>query len=97
MAEHATVIRIARYQPAAGKRDELAERLKTGAEQLRQMEGCFGAQICSSSESADEVVAVSRWASQAAVDRFLQETATQRAGIGELTSGAPRTEHLSSL
>jgi quinol monooxygenase YgiN len=97
MAEHAAVIRIARYRPAEGKRDELLKRLQDGTHQIREMEGCFGAQICSSNQSPDSLVAVSRWASQAAVDRFLSETSTQRSELAPLISGAPATEHLTSL
>ncbi|MBV9170269.1 MAG: antibiotic biosynthesis monooxygenase [Chloroflexi bacterium] len=97
MAEHATIIRIARFQPAAGKRDELTRQLKEGAAQIRDMEGCFGAQICRSSDSSDAVVAISRWASQAALDKFLQASAAQRAGLGELLTGTPATETLSSV
>jgi|SRR5579872_4566428 len=97
MAEHAAVIRIARYQAAAGKRDELLKILQDGTNQIREMEGCFGAQICSSNQSSDALVAVSRWASQAAVDNFLTQSASQRAQLSGLISGQPQTEHLTSL
>ena len=97
MAEHATVLRIARYQPAQGQRDELLKRLQEGAQQLRDTDGCFGAQICTSRDSPDALVAVSRWASQAAVDRFLSETSSQRGELGPLTTGAPSVEHLTSI
>ena len=97
MAEHATVIRVVRYVPAQGKRDEVQKRLQDGAQQIREMEGCFGAQICSSNQSPDTLVAVSRWASQAALDRFLNESSSTRGQLAELLSGAPVQEHLTSL
>jgi quinol monooxygenase YgiN len=96
MAEHASVVRLTRFQPAAGKRDELIRRLEEGAEGLRQMEGCFGAQICTVRENPEAIVAISRWASQAAVDQFLQATATQRAEVASLTAAPPASEHLVS-
>jgi heme-degrading monooxygenase HmoA len=43
------------------------------------------------------VVAISRWASQAAVDNFLSASAAQRAGLGDLIAGTPTSEHLVSL
>jgi quinol monooxygenase YgiN len=97
MAEHATVIRIARYQPAAGKRDELVQRLQTGAAQIREMEGCFGAQICAPREAPEAIVAVSRWSSQAALDKFIETTASQRASLGDVIAGTPSAEHLVAL
>ena len=32
MAEHASIVRLTRFQPASGKRDELIRRLIEGAE-----------------------------------------------------------------
>jgi len=78
MAEHASIVRLTRFQPASGKRDELIRRLADGAEGIRELEGCFGAQICTVRENPDVIVAISRWASQAAV-----------AGRGRETDGYP--------
>ena len=97
MAEHATIVRLTRFQPAAGKRDELIRRLEEGAAGIRQLEGCFGAQICTVREDPDAIVAISRWANQAAVDQFLQTTATQRADVASLTAVPPSSEHLISV
>ena len=70
MAEHASVIRVIRFKPADGKRDELISTLERGAEQIRQMQGCFGVQVCTIQEAPDEVASISRWASQSALDEF---------------------------
>jgi quinol monooxygenase YgiN len=94
MAEHASVVRLTRFQPAPGKRDELLHRLEDGADGIRQMEGCFGAQICTVREAPDVIVAISRWASQAAVDQFLESTRTQRAEVASLAAAPPSSEHL---
>jgi quinol monooxygenase YgiN len=97
VAEHANVVRITRFRPAAGKRDELLQRLENGAQQMRDMEGCFGSQVCESREFPDEIVAISRWASQSAVDQFLRGTAAQRSEVAQLAAGPPTSEHLTSL
>ena len=92
MAEHASVVRVARFRPATGKREELIDRLRSGAEGIRQREGCFGAQICTVREDSDAIVAISRWASQAALDQFLADTAAQRAEATAYTTEPPGTE-----
>ena len=97
MAEHASIVRLTRFQPASGQRDELIRRLVEGAEGIRQMEGCFGAQICTVRESPDVIVAVSRWAGQAALDRFLQQSESRRADLANLAASPPATEHLISV
>jgi|SRR5579859_4401903 len=97
MAEHASVIRVTRFQPAPGKRDELVARLESGAEAIRQLDGCFGVQICTIREVPGIVASISRWASQSAVDQFLQSTATQRAELTTMTAGPPTTEHLTPV
>jgi len=51
MAEHASVVRITRFEPVPGKRDELVTQLERGAEGMRQLEGCFGVQICTIRET----------------------------------------------
>ena len=97
MAEHASVVRIIRLQPADGKRDELIARLEQGAAQIREMEGCFGVQVCAIRESPGVVASISRWASQAALDQFLNSTASQRGELASLATGQPSTENLTPL
>jgi len=97
MAEHASVIRILRLKPASGKRDEMMSRLEQGAEGIRQQEGCFGVQVCTVRESPDELAVISRWASQSALDAFLNNSDPQRGGINALAAGELVTEHLTPI
>lgn len=97
MAEHATVIRVIRFKPAPGKREELISTLEDGAEQIAQMEGCFGVQVCTIREAPDEVASISRWASQSALDAFLRTSEPQRGGVNALASAPPVTEHLTPI
>ena len=97
MAEHASVIRVIRFTPAPGKRDELITTLERGAEQIRQMDGCFGVQVCTLREAPDEVASVSRWASRQALDEFLRATEPQRGSVNALASAAPVTEHYTPI
>jgi quinol monooxygenase YgiN len=97
VAEHASVIRIIRFKPEAGKRDELVSTLEQGAEQIRRMDGCFGVQICTVREAPDEIASISRWASQSALDAFLSATDAQRGGLNALAAGSPVTEHLTPI
>jgi quinol monooxygenase YgiN len=97
VAEHASVIRVIRFTPAAGKRDELVSRLEQGAEQIRQMDGCFGIQICTLREAPDTVASISRWASESALDAFLQASEPQRGSLNALASAAPVIEHLTPI
>ena len=70
MNEHATVVRVERHEPAAGRRDEVAGVLKSAAEAAREASGCFGAQVASSDRAPDEVVLISRWESGEAMEKF---------------------------
>jgi quinol monooxygenase YgiN len=97
VAEHASVVRIIRFKPASGKRDELIALLQEGAEQIRQMDGCFGVQVCAVREAPDEVASISRWASQSALEAFIQASQTQRPALNALAAEAPVTEHLTPI
>jgi quinol monooxygenase YgiN len=97
MAEHASVVRVVRFRPAAGRRDELLNALKNGADGIRQRDGCFGAQICTQREDESVLVAISRWASQSALEQFLSDTATERAQAAALTTEPPATETFVSV
>jgi quinol monooxygenase YgiN len=94
MAEHASIVRVTRFQPASGKRDALIRRLEDGVVGIRELEGCFGAQICTVRESPDLIVAVSRWASQAALDQFLESSTSMRAELADLLAQPATSEHL---
>jgi quinol monooxygenase YgiN len=97
MAEHASVVRIARFRPASGRREELVNRLQSGVEGIRQREGCFGAQICTLREDQDAVVVISRWEHETALEQFLSDTAAQRSEAAALTAEPPTTETFVSI
>src|SRR5438067_4603325 len=97
MAEHANVIRLARFHPAPGQRQELLDRLQSGVDGIRQRDGCFGAQVCTLREHPDAAVVISRWASQAALDQFLSDTTAQRAEAAGLSAEPPTTETFVSI
>ena len=67
MDDHAAVINLSRYHPAAGRRDELLGAMRAIAAQLSSVQGCFGAQACVSDVDPEVLVAVSRWASAEAL------------------------------
>jgi quinol monooxygenase YgiN len=70
MNDHASVVRVVRHEPAAGRRDEVAGVLKSAAEAARDASGCFGAQVASSDRDPEQVVMISRWESSEAMDKF---------------------------
>jgi quinol monooxygenase YgiN len=70
MNDHATVVRVERHEPGAGKRDEVAGVLKSAAEAARDAKGCFGAQVASSDREPTQVVLIERWESPEAMESF---------------------------
>ena len=95
MAEHATVIDVSRYYPSAGKRDELLAAMKEMAERASAAEGCFGAQACESDQDAEALIAISRWSSRSALDRFAQapEFVREREALASLLARPAHREH----
>ena len=92
MAEHASVIRVSHFEPSPGKEGDLKARLTEGLAELRASEGCFGAQICTVREKPDEFAVVSRWASSAALDRYLQQRKANVAGLSDVLAQAPQVD-----
>ena len=99
MAEHAVVIDISRYYPASGKRDELLSAMRQQAVAACDFEGCFGAQVCASDRDEQVLVAISRWASQQALDAFANSSTfvSEREGLISLLARPSEHEHLSSV
>ena len=101
MAEHANVIRVSHYWPAPGRQAEVTTLLEEGAKRIREIDGCFGVQVCTSREDPDVLVAVSRWASQSGIDQMLKMM--QRggdldvSGHADLLASPPRSEHLTPI
>ncbi|HLZ32084.1 MAG TPA: antibiotic biosynthesis monooxygenase family protein [Chloroflexota bacterium] len=96
MAEHAGVIRVSHFTPGPGKHEDLKARLNDGLAELRASEGCFGAQICTVREKPNELAVVSRWASGAALDRYLQQRVANVATLADVLAQAPQVEHFDS-
>jgi quinol monooxygenase YgiN len=97
MSEHASVVRIIRFRPAADRRADLTTRLRSRLDEIRQLEGCFGAQVCTLQEEPDVVAVISRWVSQSALDQFLSSTAAQRAEVAAMSTVQPTTETFVSV
>jgi len=99
MDEHAAVLDVSRYRPADGKRDEMLAEMKKIAERATQAEGCFGAQVCTSNSEAGTFVAVSRWKSRQALEKFSGEVATtaSRDRLTDLLAGRAQHEHLTPV
>lgn len=95
MAEHARVIRMTRFVPAAGKRADLIDALEEVAERVRRVEGCYGVQVCDVSEDPRPLVVISRWDSAEALARLPADQV--RARVQDLIEGEPETEHYTPL
>ena len=94
MNEHASVVRVERYEPATGRRDEVAGVLKSAAEAARDASGCFGAQVAESDRDPEQVVLISRWQSAEAMEKFHSQadfTSLERTLNGSL-KGKPASE-----
>jgi quinol monooxygenase YgiN len=99
MEQHAVVLDVSRYRPAAGKRDEMLAEMKKIAERANEADGCFGAQICVSNSDKDSLVAVSRWKSRGALEKFSDEVQSiaSRDRLAELLDGRAQHEHLTPV
>lgn len=95
MPEHARVIRMTRFVPAAGRRADLIEALEEIAERVRQLEDCYGVQVCDVSEDPLPLVVISRWSSAEALGKLPADQV--RARVQDLIDGEPETEHYSPL
>lgn len=99
MDEHAAVVDVSRYRPADGKRDEMLAEMKKIAERATRAEGCFGAQVCTSNADPNSLVAISRWKSRQAIEKFSGEVQSlaSRDRLTELLGGRAQHEHLSPV
>ncbi|HEX3630722.1 MAG TPA: antibiotic biosynthesis monooxygenase family protein [Candidatus Dormibacteraeota bacterium] len=96
MAEHAAVVNVSRYRPAAGKRQDLMSAMKRMAERAASAKGCFGAQACESDRDREDLIAVSRWESPQALEAFADtaETAADQEHLKGLVAGPAQRENL---
>jgi len=67
MAEHAHIVRVARYRALPGATADLGEALRALAEGMRGLPGLFGAQACRLNEDPEWLALVSRWDNEAAM------------------------------
>ena len=94
MSDHAGLVRVGRFRPAAGKRDDVAAVLGEMAATARRADGCFGAQVTISNRDHESIVLVSRWQSRGALDRFgtTSEFEAVRSRLQPLLEGPPEFE-----
>jgi quinol monooxygenase YgiN len=99
MDEHAAVVDVSRYRPADGKRDEMLAEMKKIAERASKAEGCFGAQVCTSNSDTGALIAVSRWKSLQALEKFSGEVVTiaSQQRLTDLLGGRAQHEHLTPV
>ena len=99
MPEHATVVDVSRYFPAPGRRDELLEAMRGIARATAGAEGCFGAQVCESDRDGEALIALSRWESADALERFSSNQAflAEAERLKDLLARRAEREHFRSL
>ena len=83
MAEHAHIIRVAKYRPQPGGAKDLRDALHALADGMRGLPGLFGAQACRVDGDPEWLALVSRWEREQAMQ------ATGNAGVG----GSDRRGH----
>ena len=98
MTEHASVVQITTFTTDADRWGPLIESLHRMSDEVRGVEGCFGAQVCSVEDRPDAIAVVSRWRSRGDLDGYLSAQGEQvGAATEELVTGPPETLHLTSL
>jgi len=87
MAEHATIVRVARYRPLPGAAADLRAALSALATGMRGLPGLFGAQACRVSGDPEWLALVSRWENEAAMqatgNSAVEELVDHVAGLAE--------------
>jgi quinol monooxygenase YgiN len=97
MAEHAQIIRVARYRPDPGQRDKLIAQLQQQVEAMRSLSGLFGAQVCRVQEDPEVVVVISRWDNEAALRGLGQPQVASNVQAAAQFAERAETEHLIAL
>ena len=92
MTEHAGLIQVTTFQPAAGRRDEVLALCAEAQERATAADGCFGAQTCTVDQDPDAVVAISRWRDRHSLEAFqAAEGGNPPAMAGDVLTGVPVT------
>ena len=94
MADHAQLIRVAKYRPDPGARNELLARMEELATALRDLPGVFGAQVCTVAGAPEWLVIVSRWQDEASLRNIV---GTPAANLVDQVAGMADEEHIENL
>ena len=97
MSEHAQLIRILVLRPAAGKHADVLQVVQQAAERGRQIEGCYGIQICNVREDPGDICVVSRWADPAGAEKLQKLNEEYRDQYAALLGDAPRIFHMTPV
>jgi quinol monooxygenase YgiN len=99
MAEHAHLVRVTEFQPRDGKRDAAVAEMHALVEEFRNLEGCFGAQVCSVQEDGGSLAVISRWESQQALEKLRGTDVARQVQerIAPLVQGSGETRHYVSM
>jgi quinol monooxygenase YgiN len=97
MSDHAKVIRVLVLRPAAGKHADLLRVVQEAAERGRQIEGCFGVQVCDVREDPGDVCVISRWADASGPEAMQKLNDEYRPQYEPLIGAAPRLYHLTPV
>jgi quinol monooxygenase YgiN len=99
MAEHARLVRLTRFYPDDSQRQAAISEMQALVDRYRDVEGCFGAQVCTIEEEPGAVAVISRWESAEALRR-LQGTDAARDvqdRLARVLTQPGKTEHFTSV
>lgn len=99
MPEHATVVRVAHLTTNTDSRDQVESVAGEIADRARDVQGCFGAQVCRVKENPDELVLISRWESEEALAAAVADPSYRQAAseLEAVVAGPLRTENYISV
>jgi quinol monooxygenase YgiN len=98
MADHAHVVRTITVRPSASEEALLAA-LRKQAEYLSNVDGCFGAQVTRPREEPASLTVIVRWASDQALQQYLQSEQFNQATeeLLQLVAGPPEIRTYDSV
>jgi quinol monooxygenase YgiN len=94
MPDHARLIRIAKYRANPGVREELLARMEELATAMRDLQGLFGAQVCTINKAPEWLALVSRWQDEEALRQI---EGTPAARLVEDIAGLVEQEEIEHL
>jgi quinol monooxygenase YgiN len=92
--DHAQLIRVARFRPSPGMRDQVLARMQELATALRDIPGVFGAQVCTIADAPEWLAIVSRWQDEASIRNTVD---TPAATLLNDVTGMADEEHIENL